>query len=128
MAKMPGNPPFSVVSPETTAISPPRKFGPAGLALWNAVMAEYRIEDRGGIELLTEACAARDRTEELAAIIDRDGAIIYTKADVPKIHPAVREELSGRAFVVKALERLGLNVEVLKSPGRPLKPFGWTPT
>jgi len=124
MAKMPGNPSFSVVSPEITAISRPRKIGPAGLALWNAVMAEYAIQDRGGLELLGEACAARDRVEELAEALNRDGAVVYTKSG-PKVHPAVREELAGRAFIVKTLERLGLNVEVVKSPGRPPKLGGW---
>jgi hypothetical protein len=33
-------------------------------------MAEYRIEDRGGIEVLAQVCAAQDRVESLKAAID----------------------------------------------------------
>jgi hypothetical protein len=41
----------------------------------------------------------------------------------PKAHPALRDELAGRAFIVRTLERLGLNVETIKPMGRPSK--GW---
>jgi len=56
-----------------TVSSPPRQLGEHGLALWNSVMAEYRIEDRGGIELLAQACTALDRAESLAQAVARDG-------------------------------------------------------
>jgi hypothetical protein len=89
-------------------------------------MAAYRIEDEGGIELLAQACAALDRAEALAAAIAEDGAVIRTRSG-PKSHPACKDELACRAFVARTLERLGLNVEVVKSPGRPTKPLGWIP-
>ena len=57
MAKGPDKPPLTLVNPTSTGISPPRKLGEHGLSLWNAVMAEYRIDDRGGIELLAQCCA-----------------------------------------------------------------------
>jgi len=121
-------PPFSIVSGETVGILPPRKLGPHGTNLWNRVQGEYGIKDTGGIELLAQACAALDRAESLAAAIARDGDVILSRTGIPKTHPAVREELACRAFVVKTLERLGLNVEVLKpGPGRPPEPTGWVP-
>jgi hypothetical protein len=89
-------------------------------------MAEYQIGDRGGIELLAQACATVDRVETLRAAIDRDGEVVVVRG-VPKAHPALRDELAGRAFIVRTLERLGLNVEAVKTPGRPPRPFGWTP-
>jgi hypothetical protein len=125
MAKIPDEPPFTVVDPTSTSISPPRKLGKHGLSLWNAVMAEYAIQDRGGIELLAQTCAAQDRVEALAEAINRDGETIHTR-NGPKAHPALRDELAGRAFIVRTLERLGLNVETIKPVGRPSKGFGWT--
>jgi len=90
-------------------------------------MAEYRIQDRGGIELLAQACQSLDRAEALRDAIDRDGNTIYTPSGMPKSHPAIKDELACRAFVVRTLERLGLNIETIKPPGRPPRPFGWSP-
>lgn len=118
-------PPLTLVGPGTDAhASPPRKLGKHGLSLWNAVMTEYRIEDRGGIELLAQCCASLDRAESLAAQIDADGQVIRTR-NGPKAHPALRDELANRAFICRTLERLGLNVESVKAVGRPAGGLGW---
>src|SRR5262245_54113429 len=125
--KPPEKSPLSLISSEQPAISPPRPLGTHGAALWNSVMREYAITDRGGIELLAQACAAVDRVETLRAAIDRAGEVVVVRG-IPKAHPALRDELAGRAFIVRTLERLGLNVEAIKSgPGRPPRPYGWTP-
>ena len=119
--------PISIVSSTEAAISPPRPLGTHGLALWNSIQAEYGIQDRGGIELLAQACAALDRAEGLAAIIAQDGAVVHTRAG-PKAHPALRDELQNRAFCVKTLEKLGVTTEAVKSgPGRPSRAYGWSP-
>jgi hypothetical protein len=124
MAKSPGNPPLTLINPAPTGgISPPRQLGQHGLALWNSIQIAYRIDDVGGIELLAQACAAADRVEALAARISADGEVIPTQAG-PKAHPALRDELHGRAFIVRTLERLGLNVEAIKPVGRPSR-SGW---
>jgi hypothetical protein len=126
MARSAGNPPLSLVKPASTAISPPRALGAHGMALWNRIQAEYRIEDTGGIELLTQACQALDRAEELAAAIAHDGSVVYSRTGAPKTHPAVKDELACRAFLVRTIERLGLNVEAIKPTiGRPPNSTGW---
>jgi hypothetical protein len=122
MAKFPEKPPLTLIDPAATGISPPRKLGQHGLSLWNSVQTAYRIDDIGGVELLAQACAAADRVEALAERINVDGEVVATRAG-PKAHPALRDELAGRAFIVRTLERLGLNVETIKPMGRPSK--GW---
>jgi len=119
MAKAPENPPFSVIPGRLAVVSPPRPLGRHGMALWERVQGEYRIDDCGGVELLTQACQALERAEDLAEAIARDGCVVRSRGGAPKTHPAVREELACRAFVVRTLERLGLNVESVKAPGRP---------
>jgi hypothetical protein len=104
---------------------PPRPLGDYGNALWDRVQGEYGITDTGGIEILAQACAALDRAEALREAIDRDGEVITTR-NGPKVHPGCKDELACRAFVVRTLERLGLNVEAIKPPGRPPQPRGWT--
>lgn len=128
MAKSPEKPPFSIVSGDTAGPSPPRPLGAHGRQLWHRVQSEYRITDCGGVELLSQACAAEDTAESLAEAIARDGHVIHSRTGVPRTHPAVKDELACRAFVVRTLERLGLNVEAVKSPGRPPGGgLGWSP-
>ena len=127
MPKTPETPPFSIVAGETTVVSPPRPLGSHGAALWDRIQREYAITDCGGVELLCLASQELDRAESLAEAIVRDGNVIYSRTGVPRTHPAVKDELACRAFVVKTLERLGLNVEAIKPPGRPPAQMGWRP-
>jgi hypothetical protein len=121
----PKTPPLTLVRSPATVSPPPRKLGKTGLELWNLVMAEYQIHDSGGVELLMQACLAADRADALAAIIDRDGETIHTKSGL-RAHPCLKDELQNRAFVVRTLERLGLNIESIKPVGRPATGFvGW---
>jgi hypothetical protein len=118
---------LTLVQPPSTSPSPPRKLGEHGLALWSRVNGEYDISDAGGIELLAQACAAVDRAEALAECVGRDGVVIYAKQG-PKAHPALKEELAARAFICRTLQRLGINVEAIKPPGRPGGHAPWTAT
>jgi hypothetical protein len=52
-----------------------------------------------------QACEAADRVGRLAAKIDADGELIETKSG-PRIHPGVKEELAGRAFICRTLHAL----------------------
>ena len=99
-----------------TASQAPCTLGAPGLSLWNLVMSEYRIEDCGGLEILTQAC---DRAEGLRGEIERDGEVLRL-GDTIKDHPALKHELANRAFIVRTLVRLGLNFEPVRAAvGRP---------
>ena len=115
-------PSLTIAGPASTVIQPPRKLGPAGRQLWDGVMAEYDIRDRGGLELLCLAGETIDRVQRLAERIDAEGEVVRTK-NGPKAHPALRDELAGRAFVARTLERLGLNIEAVKPVGRPTRAY-----
>ena len=105
------------------ATEPSRKLGAAGAALWRSIMGEYAITDSGGLEMLTLACQSLDRAEALREHIDEDGEIVRSKAG-PRDHPGLKHELAARAFVVRTLHRLGLDVEAVKPVGRPSGTFG----
>ena len=102
----------------STLPEPPRKLGKVGFSLWQDVQREYHIADAGGIELLAQACAALDRAESLREQIDRDGEIVRTKTGL-KDHPGLKHELANRAFLTRAIARLGLDVEPVRPVGRP---------
>jgi hypothetical protein len=93
-----GKTPLSIVSGET-GISPRRPLSHEGKALWDRVQGEYMVHDTGGCELLCLAGEALDRAQSLAAAIEKDGPVVYTRSGIPRTHPAVKEELACRAFV-----------------------------
>jgi hypothetical protein len=116
MPKGARTPPFTSIAPASSAIEPPRKLGQHGLNLWNSIQAAYHIADAGGVELLALACAALDRVESLAEQIAIDGEVIRDGEHPPKAHPALRDELAGRAFVARTLERLGVTAVAPTAP------------
>jgi hypothetical protein len=118
-------PTLTVVGTSPNSPAPPRKLGKYGRHLWDRVHREYRLEDCGSIEMLAQVCGAVDRIESLRAGIDRDGEIVKTR-NGPRAHPGMRDELAGRAFVVRTLARLGLSYDTLKPVGRPSTGIGWT--
>jgi hypothetical protein len=97
---------------------PPPELGKYGRALWHSVMGQYDIVDAGGWETLRQACCACDRAEACRQIIDEQGEMITIRNQI-RSHPLLRDELQNRAFVVKAIQRLGLDLEPVKSIGRP---------
>ena len=105
---------------DVTSLSPPANLGETGGNLWQTIMTEYDIRDSGGREMLRQACEAADRVDEFAAIIKRDGPVVSTKQG-PKDHPLIKHELAARSFVVRSLHRLGLDVEPIRSVGRPTR-------
>jgi hypothetical protein len=97
------------------------------LALWHRIQAEFAIADAGGVELLLQACAALDRAEALRARIDQDGEVVSTRHGL-KAHPALRDEIANRSFIVRTLSRLGVTDEGIKPLGRPPRGgVGWRP-
>jgi phage terminase small subunit len=106
-------------TPSPTDAEPPRALGRAGAAVWRRIVGGYDITDEGGRELLSQICEASDRLDELQETIKRDGAIVMTRAG-PKEHPGLKAEVALRSFIVRTIQRLGLNLEPLRpGPGRP---------
>jgi hypothetical protein len=98
---------------------PPGKLGAVGMSLWVDIVGSYEFADRGSYETLFQACAAADRAASLRGLIDADGEMVRTKTGV-RDNPLIKHELAARAFVVRTLARLGLDLEPVRSgPGRP---------
>jgi hypothetical protein len=106
-----------------TAIDPPSipsELGEHGQRLWQSVQSQYRVEDAGGIALLTQACLASDRVARLKKLIDRDGEMLKLPDGGMKSNPLLRDELGARAFIARTITQLGLNHEPTRHhAGRP---------
>jgi hypothetical protein len=111
-------PALNVVNLVRKVPEPPAELGEHGRALWHSVMEQYEITDAGGWETLRQACCACDRAEACRKIIDDQGEMITIGRQV-RSHPLLRDELANRAFVVKSIQRLGLDLEPVKAIGRP---------
>jgi hypothetical protein len=107
--------------PEPDCPAPPRHLGEHGLALWKRVVETFAFDDPGSFEVLFQACAALDRAERCREQIDRDGEMIKAKTGL-RSNPLLRDELQNRAFLVRALARLGMDLEPVRAPGRPPGP------
>src|SRR5262249_55695296 len=90
-----------------------------GMALWRGIMDEFEVSDAAGMELLCQACQGLDRAEACREQIDQMGECGVVNGVAIKEHPLLKIELASRSFVVRTLERLGLNSEPAKSIGRP---------
>ena len=74
--------------------------------MWRRVTAEYAIDDAAGVEMLTQCCQAVDLAEALSARIAEDGEIIRTMNGI-KAHPAIKDGLAARSFVVQNIAEIG---------------------
>jgi hypothetical protein len=111
--------------PAGTVPPPPGTLGSFGLDLWRSVVTAYEFSDAGSYQVLYQACAACDRAESCRAQIDQDGEMLRVGKTV-RSHPLLRDELANRAFLCRALARLGLDLEPVRSgPGRPPGGTGW---
>jgi hypothetical protein len=102
---------------------PPRRLGKPGRELWELVHGQYQIVDAGGLEMLAQACEATDMLSLLTAQVEQDGPVIKVKGAGLRDHPALRHIIAHRAFVVRTLARLGLDVEAVRPVGRPAGTF-----
>jgi hypothetical protein len=94
------------------------------MSLWRDVTAAYEFGDRASYEALFQAACAAERAEACRKQIDQDGELIRTKAGVRE-HPLLKAEIAARAFVVRTLGRLGLDLEPVRpGPGRPPAQWG----
>ena len=97
-----------------------RPLGKAGSRLWREILSSHSLGDAASRETLLIACEAVDRAEMLAALIEKDGAVIRSENRPPRDHPALKHELANRAFVTRQLRELGLLSSQLRAgPGRP---------
>ena len=97
---------------------PPCGLSEVGMALWRQVTTNYAFDDPGSIEILFQACASADRAETCRRIIDQQGELLTVRGQI-RSHPLLRDELNNRAFVVRALGKLGLDLEPVRGMGRP---------
>jgi len=97
----------------------PRHLSPAARSWFAELVKEYSIADAGGLALLTVAAEAWQRAGEARELLAREGAVVRDRFGQAIAHPAVRIEQGARAQLLQAMKQLHLDIEPLKSVGRP---------
>jgi hypothetical protein len=108
-----------------TRKQPPKTIGQSGRELWQAITTEFAIDDAASKALLLQVCACTDRLSEISERISREGLTVETKGG-PNDHPLLKSEIACRSFIIRGLQRLGL--EPSRPIGRPGNGLdGWAP-
>jgi P27 family predicted phage terminase small subunit len=101
------------------SVRPPEHLSADSKRLFRSLQAEYGIDDRSGVLLLTTAMEARDRMKAATATIEAEGQSISDRFGQTKAHPLLVVERDARAAMLSALKALHLDVEPVRPPGRP---------
>jgi hypothetical protein len=109
----------SEVPPSHARPQPPAHLGEDGRQLWLGVQTEYSMDDPAGLQLLRQAAECADRISNVRRQIDEQGEMLMIKG-APRIHPLCQVERDQRAALVRCLRALNLDLEPLKSRGRPV--------
>ncbi|HEY6327907.1 MAG TPA: hypothetical protein VI756_01120 [Blastocatellia bacterium] len=111
---------MKLVRPGPNQVKPPANLKGPGRELWQTILQEFVFTDGGSLAILAEACTAKDRAEECAMIIAKDGLTIRTKTGT-RDHPLLRAELLSRSFLTRTLGKLGVvDIPAAAKPGRPV--------
>jgi hypothetical protein len=121
MPRKPTNPQLAIVPPSAAdPTAPPPGLDATGLKLWREVVASYEFSDAASLTILEQAARALDRAARCAAEIAKDGEMIRVRNGTLRANPLLRDELGFRAFAVRALGKLGLDLEPIRpGVGRP---------
>ena len=84
------------------------------------IVAEYGIDDAGGIQYLMMFAAADTMEREAQAVIDEQGLTVLDRFGQTKSHPMCADARNARSQKMAALKALNLDLEPLRDgPGRP---------
>jgi hypothetical protein len=108
-----------------TRKQPPKTVGQSGRELWQTLTNEFELDDACSRATLLQVCQCVDRLAEISARISREGLVIDTKTG-PRDHPLLKSEIACRSFIIRGLQRLGLEPSrPIDRPGNGLD--GWVP-
>jgi phage terminase small subunit len=89
-------------------IPAPSHLEPEEAALFKSIVAEFRVDDVGSLQLLTVACEAHQRCRLAREAITREGMTIKDRFGILTSHPLLKAEASARGQYLAALRVLNL--------------------
>ncbi len=100
--------------------SAPRTLSAEARRWWVQILAEYDVQDAGGLLTLQTALEAFDRMRQAQRTIREEGPTVLDRWRQRKPHPLLNVERDARAQMLMALKALNLDLEPTQNgPGRP---------
>jgi Phage terminase, small subunit len=87
---------------------PPAHLEAEEAALFKSIVAEFRVDDIGSLQLLTTAMEAHARCRICRETIDKEGMTVKDRFGVLQPHPLLKTEASARGQYLAALRALNL--------------------
>jgi len=72
------------------------------------LVADYQIDDEGGLALVEVACQAHGRAQEARVQLERDGITVKDRFGQARAHPACAIERDALALLVRTIRALAL--------------------
>jgi hypothetical protein len=89
-------------------IPPPAHLEPEEAALFKSIVAEFRVDDIGSLQLLTTAMEAHQRCRLAREAVAKDGMMLADRFGTLQPHPLLKTEASARGQYLAALRALNL--------------------
>jgi hypothetical protein len=113
------NPVSFTIYRQGTVPEPPPELGEGGTALWKAILSETRYRKAAQLEVLRQACLARDKADRLRREIAEFGDANLCEIGSLKSNPLLVAEAVAANQVVAFLAKLGLADDEKPRMGRP---------
>jgi P27 family predicted phage terminase small subunit len=94
----------------TQPLRPPTRLSKRARDLWKELSPEIGTEPQR-LELLTEACRALTRVDQLDRVIAKDGITSRGSTGQTVVHPAIAEQRQQQAAYASLMERLKLPID-----------------
>lgn len=91
-----------------TTPKPPSHLSKSSQALWSKILAEFRTDSPGALDVLTSALELRDRAEDAAAIVRKEGLTRAGQRGIEQAHPLLTVERASWKESANLLKSLGL--------------------
>jgi Phage terminase, small subunit len=86
----------------------PPHLEPEEAALFKSIVAEFRVDDVGSLQLLTTAMEAHQRCRLAREAVAKDGMMLPDRFGTLQPHPLLKAEASARGQYLAALKQLNL--------------------
>lgn len=88
---------------------PPSELSPEARKLWSEILADYEIDDAGGLAMLRQLCEALDRLRECQQELKADGLTVKGYRGQPRPHPLLKTESECRRQMLACYRALNLD-------------------
>ncbi len=109
--------PLPLPHPRKSPLRPPGHLSASSKKWWRLISQTWMLEPHH-LELLSQAAGCLDRMEAARLVVAAEGAIIRDRFNIPREHPAAKQERDQKLLFSKLCRELNLDPD----PSEPSRP------